>query len=271
MERKHYERPVYNEVFLRNEEVESEARFAPEVVSRWMRLWALFVDWGINITGIGFIANIIFLLIKKRTLWYKILGIELQDEYWNIIESGVKGWKSLLIYFHRLLYIGVLPIGLIAAIWLRMAEETGELNLRYILMWVLIVPCVLWCLFLLIQGLFAWTPNWLEKPLWIRRVQAKKPTKWLWILCVLVFFSLRIVSKIVSMEQRNIDADQDMVTQQEDYTVLQNLLTEHQCPMSVEKYLGLVQSYGKFSDWDAVSDEVVGQAANDVIRDYCEK
>ena len=34
MERKHYERPVYNEVFLRNEEVESEARFAPEVVSR---------------------------------------------------------------------------------------------------------------------------------------------------------------------------------------------------------------------------------------------
>ena len=73
------------------------------------------------------------------------------------------------------------------------------------------------------------------------------------------------------MEQRNIDTDQDMVTQQEDYTVLQNLLTEHQCPMSVEKYLALVQSYGKFSDWDTVSDEVVGQAMNDVIRDYCEK
>ena len=175
-----------------------------------MRFRANLIDNFFTFTIIGGIANIFLAIYKTTTLGYLITGIEYQDEEGQKLQWRQK-WLRLLtnypLYTAILLCFWLIFIGIIQGVG---GEGTDRGDFFTIIFGIILFfPMIYWRLlgfWTFIEVLWS-TPNWVERKLKTRRVQARKPI--LWILFAVIVGVIAIVKLLTIWRSKNIGGIHD--------------------------------------------------------------
>lgn len=178
------ESKVNHKTISNQDKKETDKNTWDKIATRWIRFMAFLTDTCLMFTIIWWLINLYYVFAKHTTLWNMWAWIWFRSLDWNKADD-----KKIL---YRLFTYYPIPIWILTDIWL-IIWAVSSIPVDGI---VGLFASIFFILNLI--ELFFKEPTFIEKRIWVKRIQEKEPRRWLLFIFLILFLILARLASIAN-------------------------------------------------------------------------